>query len=361
MVTPMRAAVNALLLLLAQATDRALARHVQFLKVENQVLRSKLPRVVKVTPQERRRLVKFGRPLGPALKELLTIVSPRTFLRWLDAEGRQRARRAGPTRPGRPRTAEAIRELVLRLARENDWGYTRILGELKKLGVRKVCRSTVVNILREAGLDPGPKRGEDTWDGFIKRHAATLWACDFFSKHVWTLRGLVEMHVLFFINLETRRVYVAGMTAHPDRAWVALQARNTAMFFGDQEVKPAVLLRDNDGKYGPGFDAVFASEGVVVRRITPASPNLNARAERWVQTVKRELLDRFVVFGEAHLRHLLSQFLSHYHEVRPHQALGNAPPCGPPAPADGPPPGPAEVVCEERLGGLLRHYRRRAA
>jgi putative transposase len=190
----MRAAVNALLLLLAAATDRALDRYVQYLKAENQVLRSKLPKVVKVTPQEHRRLVKFGRPLGPAIKGLISIVSPRTFLRSLDDEGRQRTRRACPTRSGRPRTAEAFRELVLRLARENDWGYTRILGELRKLGVRKICRSCVVNNLREAALEPGPKRGEDTWDDFIKRHTATRWSCDFFSKHVWTLsragRGL---------------------------------------------------------------------------------------------------------------------------------------------------------------------------
>jgi putative transposase len=330
----MRASVNALLLLLAQATDKALARDVQFLKVENQILRSKLPRVVKVTPQERRRLVKFGRPLGSALKQLISIASPRTFLRWLDADGRERSRRASPTRPSRPRTAEAIRELVLRLARENDWGYTRILGELKKLGVRKICRSTVVNSLREAGLDPGPKRGEDTWDDFITHHAATLWSCDFFTKQVSSLRGLVEVYVLFFLNVQTRRVYIAGLTPHPDRAWVAQQARNTAMFFAEQEVKPAVLLRDNDGK----FDAVFAAEGVAVKRITPASPNLNARAERWVQTVKRELLDRFVVFGETHLCYLLSEFLSHYHQNRPHQALGNAPPCESPSPVDAPSP-----------------------
>ena len=260
-----------------------------------------------------------------------------------------------------PRTAEAIRELVLRLVRENDWGYTTILGELKKLGVRKICRSTVVYILRDAGLDPGPKRGEDTWDDFIKRHAATLWSCDFFTKPVWTLRGVVEIYVLFFLNVETRRVSIAGLTPHSDRAWVAQQARNTAMFFAEQDVKPAVLLRDNDGKFGPDFDAVFAAEGVTVKRITPASPNLNARAERWGQTVKRELLDRFVVFGEAHLRYLLSEFLSHYHEARPHQSWDNAPPCGPPSPAEGPPLDPAKVVCEERLGGLLKHYSRKAA
>ena len=117
MATPMRASVNAQLLLLDQATDRALACYVQYLKVEHHILRSKLPRVVKVTAMERRRLVKFGRPLDSALKELISIVSPRTFLRWLDAEGRERRRRASSVRPGRPRTAEAIRELVLRLAR----------------------------------------------------------------------------------------------------------------------------------------------------------------------------------------------------------------------------------------------------
>jgi len=356
----MKAALNALLLLLASATDRALARYVQYLKAENRILRARLPKVVYVTPQERPQLVKFGRPVGAKIRELISIVSPRTFLRWLDAEGRQRRRRAGPTRPGRPRKPEAIRELVLRLARENDWGYCRILGELKKLGVRKICRSTVINILREAGIDPGPKRGEDTWDGFIKRHAATLWSCDFFTKRVWTLRGLVEVYVLFFLNVETRRVHVAGMTAHPDRAWVAQQARNAAMVLSDQGVKAEVLLRDNDRKYGPEFDAVFEAEGVAVKPVTPASPNLNARAERWIQTVRNECLDRFIVFGEAHLRYLIAQFVAHYHGERPHQSLGNAPPCGPPAP-ERPPPDPGEVVCDERLGGLLRSYRRRAA
>jgi putative transposase len=363
MIPAMKAAINALLLLLARATDKALARYVQYLKAENQVLRSKLPKVVKVTPHERRRLVKFGRPLGAAYKELVGIVSPRTFLRWLNGEGRRPRRRASLTRPGRPRTPEAIRDLVLRLARENDWGYTRILGELKKLGVRKVARSTVVNILREDGLDPGPKRGEDTWDDFIRRHAATLWSCDFFTRHVWTLRGLVEVYVLFFLNVATRKAHIVGMSAQPDRAWVAQQARNACLYFAEQAEaeRPAVLLRDNDGKYGPGFDAVFEAEGVRVHRVTPFSPNLNARAERFVQTVRRECLDRFVFFGEAHLRHVLGEFLAWYHRSRPHQSLGNAPPCGPPAPAEGPPPAAADLVCEERLGGLLKHYTRRAA
>src|SRR5262249_31362833 len=167
-------------------------------------------RQVRVTEGERRRLVSLGKKLGTAIKELISIVTPRTFARWLKADKQPAATR--PARPGRPRTPEAVRDLVLKLAWETGWGYTRILGELKKLGVRKICRSTVINILRAAGLDPGPKRGEDSWGAFIKRHAATMWACDFFTRPVWTLRGVVDVFVLFFIHVGTRRVYVSGMT-----------------------------------------------------------------------------------------------------------------------------------------------------
>jgi putative transposase len=180
-------------LLLAGATDRQLARQVQYLKAENRILRDRLPARISVTPSERQRLLKYGKPLGQAIRQLITIVSPRTFARWVKGDATATARGGQPAaRPGRPRTAEDIRALVLRLARANAWGYTRILGELKKLGVRKISRTTVIKILKENGLDPGPRRGEDTWDDFLKRHAATLWACDFFSTKVWTLSGLVE-------------------------------------------------------------------------------------------------------------------------------------------------------------------------
>jgi hypothetical protein len=176
------------------------------------------------------------RRAGPAVKELITIVSPRTVAHWASSEGV--TKRAKPSRSGRPRVKEDIRELVLRLARETGWGYTRILGELKRLEAGKVCRSTVVNVLRENGLDPGPKRGEDSWDEFVRRHAKTLWACDFFSKKVWTRAGLVDVFVLFFLYVGSRRVHLAGMTARPGRAWVVQQARNFLMTVGGPPTSP---------------------------------------------------------------------------------------------------------------------------
>jgi putative transposase len=173
--------LQSFLLLLAGATDKALARQVQYLKVENGILRAKLPKRITVTPAERRKLLHFGKPLGPAIKHLIGIVSPRTFARWASGEG-NRTTPGRQSKPGRPRTPEDVRELVLRLAHETGWGSAGIHGELKKLGVGGISRSTVVNILRQAGLESGPKRGEGSCDEFVTRHAATLWGCDFFSK-----------------------------------------------------------------------------------------------------------------------------------------------------------------------------------
>jgi putative transposase len=232
---------------------------------------------------------------------------------------------------------------------------------LKKLGVGNISRSTVIKILKDEGLDPGPRRGEGSWDDFLKRHRDTLWACDFFSKKVWTLNGLVEAFVLFFIHPGSRRVHLAGMTANPDRGWMVQQARNMAMLFDGEPVKPKYLLRDRDGKFVKEFDAILATEGIAVTPIGVRAPNQNAVAERFVQSVRGECLDHFVVFGETHLRHIMSEYLAYYHQFRPHQGLGNRPlgwTESAAAEVDRP---LGEIVCQEGLGGLLRHYQRRAA
>lgn len=355
--------LHPLFALLGTASDDQLQRMVEFLKAENRILRDKLPRRITVTKQERTRLVKLGQGLGSAVKDLITIVSPRTFARWI-AGDKKPPENAKTTdrKPGRPRTADDIRETILRLANENGWGYTRILGELKKLGLGSVSRSTVVNILKEAGLDPGPQRGEGTWSDFLKRHAATLWAADFLSVKTWTAAGFVDLYLLFFIRIGTRKVIISNPTANLNSEWVTQQARNAAMTMDDWNFRMTHLIIDHDTKFTSHFDAVFEAEDAEIKRVGPLAPNMNAYVERFVQTLRRECLDHFIVCSEKHLRHLVKEFIAHYHEERPHQGRGNVP-----LAVDDPDHPPVlqfpngKIECRERLGGLLKHYYRAAA
>jgi putative transposase len=190
---------------LACATRQELARQVAYLKEENQILRDRLPKRIVATDNERRRLIKAGRKLGTQLKELTSFVTYQTFARWVrEAEQNHQTKSASPKRkPGRPRTCDEIRDMVVKLARENTWGYTRILGELRKLGIT-ISRQTVKNILKEHGLDPEPKRGTGSWEEFLRMHADTLWQCDFVSKPMWTMNGMVDLYFLVFLHLGTR-------------------------------------------------------------------------------------------------------------------------------------------------------------
>jgi len=308
--------------------------------------------------------VRLGRKLGSkVIHELVTIVSPKTFLRWIREAAQATAAKAIPTKrkPGRPRTPDEIRELVLKLARENLWGYTRILGELRKLGIRKISRQTVKNILKVAGVDPGPKRGEGSWDEFLKIHADTLWQCDFLSVKTLTKSGFVDLYLLAFIHLGTRSAWISPCTQHPDSAWVTQQGRNFLMHADDIGLKPAYVTRDNDTKFTASFDTVFKSADVAVTKTTPRSPNLQAHIERFIQTVKQECLDHFLIVGEKHLNHISREFLAHYLTERSHSSRDHLPPAWTEKPAEVETIRLADVACETRLGGLLKHYWRRAA
>src|ERR1035437_3503869 len=244
------------------------------------------------------------------------IVRPETLLRWHRELGRKKwtYRRTGP--PGRPPVDPNVRDLIVRLGRENArWGYQRIRGELMKLEIR-ISATTVRTILMRAGLDPAPRRAGPTWTQFLRSQAAGILATDFFT--VETI-GLKTIYVLFFIELSTRRVHVAGVTANPDSAWVTQQARNLAIEDRLSDVR--FLLRDRDAKYSGPFDAVLRAEGVRVIRTPIRAPRANAFAERFVRTVRRECLDHVLIYGRRHLERVLQAYVAHYDEERPHRGL----------------------------------------
>jgi putative transposase len=351
----MRTIFHSLMLVLTRVTKRDLARQVQFLKVENEILRSRLGKRVTVTVRERNRLLKFGKPLGSAIRELITIVSPRTFSRWLLDNKRKRK----PAKRGRPPLVP-VRDLVVRIAGETGWGYTRVLGEIRKLTSRKVSRQFVVNVMREHGFEPGPKRGEKTWDEFLMMHAKTLWQCDFISKKVITLREVREYFLLAFIHVGTRRVFVCPATTNPTQEWCREQAIAFCRHARSEALPAEYVFHDHDAKFGKAFDAELAKNGVKGNRNVFRSPNLQAFIERWIQTIEVECLDHFVVLGEKHLNFIVGEFVRHYHTERPHQSLGNLRLIESPGP---PPdvPDRTHVRCVTTLGGHLKSFERRAA
>jgi transposase InsO family protein len=239
------------------------------------------------------------------------------------------------------------------MARENcSWSYYRIVGTLANLGYT-TSDQTVGNILKRHGIAPAPERKTTAWKEFIRTHMDVLVATDFFTAEVWTWGGLVTYYVLFFIHLSSRQVHIAGVTPHPNETWMMQVARN-ATTEGWEFLSPGqYLIHDRDGKYCHTFQQLIDTAGVKCVPLPPRSPNLNAYAERWVRSIKEEALSRFILFGENPLRHVLREYVAHYHQERPHQGKGNVilmPSLRSDQHHDGP------VRCRERLGGLLKYY-----
>ena len=260
---------------------------------------------------------------------------------------------------GRPKLDAEVEKWVVRLARENrTWGYDRIAGALSNLGY-SVSDQTVGNILKRNGIAPVPERRKTTtWREFIRSHMDLLVATDFFSTEVWTSFGLVTYYALFFIRIRTREVHVAGITRHPDESWMTQIARNVTMMDWGFLACGDYLIHDRDGKYCAAFQQIL--EGMGIKRVTlPArSPNLNAFAERWIQSIKEECLSKLILFGEGALRRAINEYVAHYHRERNHQGVGNVlllSSGNRSARYDHP------VRCRERIGGMLKYYYREAA
>jgi putative transposase len=279
------------------------------------------------------------------------IVTPATLLRWHRRLVAKRWTFAHPV--GRPPMRREIRDLVLRLARENArWGYPRIVGELKGLGIT-ISATTVRAWLRAAGLGPAGKRGEMTWREFVRAHRQSLLAVDFFTvETIW----LQRLYVLFFIELGSRRVHVAGCTPNPSAAWVIQQARQLSWILAEPAEPMRFLIRDRDRKFTDGFDDVFRSDGIEVVRTPFRAPQANGVAERFVRTVRTECLDWLLILNQQHLERILAVFVDHYNGHRPHRALSLVPPEPRRPAATVSVSDDARILRRDRLGGVVHEY-----
>jgi putative transposase len=257
-----------------------------------------------------------------------------------------------PAKTGRPATSRDIRALVLRLARENpEWGYRRIHGELAGLGV-KVAGSTVWEILKKAGIAPAPRRSGPAWSQFLRSQAEAILACDFFTVD---LPGGTQASVLAVIEHATIRIRILGVTLQPSGEWTAQQARNLIMDLGEQAHQVKFMIRDRGSNFTSSFDAVLADAGIRTVLCNVRTPRMNAIAERWIGGCRRELLDRALIWNQAHMRRILRQYETHFNQHRPHRSLHGAAPLKPlPEPVD---LYQYRVRKQAHVGGLINEYR----
>lgn len=355
----MNSALPLLLVLLARLFMPRHNAQMRLLKAQIHILRARIPtqRII-LSPAEKSELLRIGAECGHDIDGLMEVAKPATYKRWLAQMRGGRSFKA----VGRPRLTQELRDVVIRIGSENLlWGYKRIAGELKKLGLYAGANS-VKRILNEAGIHPSPEKRKKKpalpWTTFVRAHMETLVACDFFIKTIFTARGPRTAYVLIFIHLGSRRVFCSAPTYAPDSAWVTQQARSTLIWCADQGIAPGLLIRDADTKFSDSFDTVWASEGARVIQIPHKAPDANAFAESFIGTVKRECLDFFVCFSRSQLDYILRTWVRHYNVERPHRGrdIGNNVLQVDFRPArDGP------IRRRRQLGGIITSYSRDAA
>jgi putative transposase len=322
------------------------------LRHENAVLRRQIIRV-RYRPADRLWLAALSKLIPRHRWGDVFAVTPATLLAWHRRLVSRKWDYTSRRRPGRPPTAAAIRKLVIRIAIENPmWGHRHVQGELVRLG-HQIAASTVWQILHDAGIDPAPRRAGPTWKQFLTAQARGILAADFVHVDTVLLR---RIYALIVIEHDTRRVHLAGITAHPDGAWTTQAARNFLMDLGQRAASVRFLVRDRAGQFTDSFDAVFMAAGVRILASPPQAPRANAICERMIGTLRRELLDRLLIINEYHLRQVLTEYLAHYNNARPHRALHQL------APAQAHSRPPEINLAEHRihrkqvLGGLTSEY-----
>jgi putative transposase len=339
--------------------DEQARQVVDYLREENRVLREQLRdkygcRQVRLSDSQRRRLATKGVAVGRRLLDDVTdLFSPDTILRWYRQLIAKKYDGSPNRKGGRPKVSQEIIDMVLRFAREDPhWGFGRIRNYMVYLGY-SVGRSTVKRILEDHGICPEPERNnKGTWNEFIRSHLHVLAATDLFSVELLTPRGLIRCFVLFVIDIASRKVQIAGISAEPDGQWMKQMSRNLTQADSGFLQGKRYLIHDRDPLFTNAFDETLKAGGTMPIKTVKQSPNLNAFAERFVQSIKQECLDRLILTSQKQLEYAAKEYLLYYHRERPHEVLGGRLIDPLPQDADG------QIVRFERLGGLLRSYRR---
>lgn len=331
----------------------------QILEAQIRILRPRIDasRIVP-PPKEKAELLRLDTLLGHDVAEVMHVVRPQTYRKWV----RQFGRGIAFKRSGRPRTPMATVNLVLRMAEENlRWGYRKIVGELKKVGIR-IGKTTVRRILKDSGIRPAPdkafKKPAIPWTTFVHAHMDSMAACDFFTKRIYTLHGVTTAYVLVFIHLGSRKVHCSAPTFHPDEEWVMQQGRNASMRLDDMGVNPRFLIHDRDTKLTKKFREFWKSEGTSCIRIPLKSPRANAFAESWIESHKRKCLNYSICFSLKQLDYIKTTWVTYYNTLRPHRGVGMT---NDVLDETFQPQLHGTVRCKQQLGGLIKSYYREAA
>ena len=356
----MGSALQFVILMVTGWVTRRQQNAIDYLVEENRILREKLGKGrIRLSDAQRRRLAIRGRALGrKELAKIAGIVTPDTILRWHRQLVARKYDGTSKRKVGRPKTDIEVEKLVVDMASDNpNWGYTSIRNALANIGIT-LSRTTVARILADNGIEPAPERGKRIpWKTFLAAHWDGLMAADFFTAEVLSIRGLVRYSVFFVMEVKTRRVHIAGITASPNGQWMLQVARNLTDAVDGFLLDKTHLILDRDPLYTDAFRQMLIESGVTPLRLPARSPNLNPHAERFVLSIKTNCINRIVPLSESHLRRSVEQFILHYHGERPHQGLNHA--IIQPDETAGRVVG--RIARRERLGGLLNYYHREAA
>jgi transposase len=309
----------------ARLLHRELTLQNEYLRLENKILKSKLERRIQFNDEERRSLVDSALAMGRKLMEaVVNIVKPATILAWQRRLEKQKwdysERRK--RKPGRPRTPGNIEALICQMARENDWGYERIQGELQKLEIT-ISKTCVANILRRNGLPLSPDHKGLAWREFLSRHKKVFLCADLFTKEIWTIRGLQRAFVFFVLHLHTRRILLVRATFSPNSNWLKQQARHVLWECQDCDIEPRFFLHDNDACYSEGFDEFLKMVGTEPVKTPFQAPDANAFSERWIRSCREECLNHLIIPGLSKLQHVLDEYRHFFNSHRPHQGIDN--------------------------------------